>query len=140
MPVLADPRHEAVARRLALGETLMPAYRAAGLSGGRRHAVRLASLATVVERVAELAKTTAGEAERAEWSGSREVATVIDKLVEYAARAAELNSAAAHVAARAYLVEVARLKMQIYDVGPVERELTEDEWVAKYGNPAPPSS
>jgi hypothetical protein len=138
MPALRDPRHETFAQCLVRGEPLMQAWAAAGFDSAQRYATRLSRNTRVAARIADLTAIAREAARKTAWSGSDDVAPVIDKLVEYADMAAQLNTAASHVAARAYLVEIARLKNQI-DTAPrlVERELTEEEWVAKYGQPAP---
>ncbi len=138
MPALRDRRHETFAQCMGRGEPLMQAWAAAGFYSAQRYATRLSRNERVAARIADLTGIAQAAARKTAWSGSDDVAPVIDKLVEYAEMAARLNTAASHVAARAYLVEIARLKSQIdTEPHPVDRELTEEEWTAIYGQPAP---
>jgi HPt (histidine-containing phosphotransfer) domain-containing protein len=79
-------------------------------------------------------------AERA-WGGSRDLVGLIEALKRAFDVAITLKSAAGMAAARAIVAEAARLK-QLLPPDPVLPDprivdLTDEEWTARYGPPAP---
>ena len=122
---------EAFAVLLGEGVHRLKAYARAGYSAKSSRSKKLSLRADVIARAKEVAKHRAG-------GGSSDLSGIIDMLIEVAHEARTLNSAPGYVAARAALVEAARLKgllpSRAEDADdPPYRELTVEEWDAKYG-------
>ena len=81
--------------------------------------------------------------EQRRWSGTRDIAPVIEEMAELAKRMATKQNAAAAVAAKGLFVEIARLKALLpADAGEkkkprIETDLSDEEWLKRYGPPAP---
>jgi len=131
LPALTDPRREAFARAFARCGNRAAAYRAAGFTGGRGAASKMAALAPVAARIAELAERRA----KLERAGLED--TIAD-LLAMAAGADALNSAAAFKEARIARLEAHRLRETLAareddEARPIERQLTQDEWNEQFG-------
>ncbi|MGH7010905.1 MAG: hypothetical protein ACREEX_08705 [Caulobacteraceae bacterium] len=139
---LANPRREAFAAALARGATFPEATAAAGYSWAR-YGARLADAPDIVGRAEAIRSRLAG-------GGSREMGALIDLLLDTAleARSGRLPYQAAG-AARSLYDLAGKLKQLLPEpgttaefIGPdrapdAEIELTEAEWLAKFG-PVPP--
>jgi hypothetical protein len=133
---LAKPTYEAVAQARARGLDNTGAYAEAGFRGKGRGSApgRVARRVEVVARIDFLAAT----ATRLQQAGLEQT---ILALLDLAAETGAATAAAAKEARLARL-EAYRLACAL-DEGRAraalvpERELTEEEWVAKYGQPAP---
>ena len=134
MAALEDERREAFARNLADDMPAWRAWAAAGYAakGGRGRIV--AQRKDVKARVAELVRAR-------KWGGSSDLGPVIDECMRLAQVAGGMDSAAAMVAARGFLVEAARLKGLLGAPAPAacapepRPELTDEEWLARYAPP-----
>jgi hypothetical protein len=132
MPELPNPRHEALARACADDAGRAAARVAAGYSpyGLDRFEHRPAFRARVAELRARAGATNAADLKE----------TVL-ALLDLAA-AGEQATAAARKEARLARLEAWRLnglleQRRQQEAWVMPRELTEEEWVAKYGDPAP---
>ena len=119
---------------MARGQTSAAAYGAAGYKTACGGGARLATRAPVAARIAELA------AERALTSRAG-LATTIAALLALADNI-DLRSAAGAKEARLARLEANRLWAELTayqdeEYSTLPPELTEAEWVAKYGDPAP---
>ena len=118
MPVLSNSRHERFAQELAKGETADAAYVTAGFKANRGNATRLKANESVVARVAEIQGKAATRAEIT-------VAGITDRLLAIAERAETSDDAPMLQAARAALMDAAKLnglvvdKKQVEGLGPV---------------------
>jgi phage terminase small subunit len=134
MPVLSNPRRERFAQELAKGETADAAYVAAGFKANRGNATRLKANESVVARVEEIQGRAAVRAEIT-------VAGITDRLLAIATKAENSTEASMLQAARAALMDAAKLnglvvdKKQVDGIGPVSVTYVTN------GQPAPePSS
>lgn len=71
MPVLRNPKHEAVAQGLFKGLSAVDAYEQAGYKPNRSHAARLVAKGNIRDRVAELQERAS---EKAEWTRAERLA------------------------------------------------------------------
>jgi hypothetical protein len=131
MPVLKHAKYEAFARALAKGKDVMEAYAAAGYAPPHRQmALRLARQEAISARTQELQN-------EALWGGSRDVSVVINALMKLAE--GEATTAAMVAAKRSCLVEAAKLKAMLPDLSQPQvvftpaPQLSQEEWIAKYG-------
>ena len=118
MPVLSNSRHERFAQELAKGETADAAYVTAGFKANRGNATRLKANESVVARVEEIQGRAAIRAEIT-------VADITDRLLAIATKAETSEDAPMLQAARAALMDAAKLnglvvdKKQFDGLGPV---------------------
>jgi hypothetical protein len=130
MTALENRRMEALAQGLADGLALHAATAAAGYSRQTGESQRRAARADVQHRLTEIA----GERRAA----AAALEPVIDKLMDLAAEAGKLGTAAGMAAARGLLSEAARVKLLLPPPPQAQRELppqlTTEEWVAKYAH------
>ena len=124
---------DAFAVLLGRGVPRIAAYARAGYSVRSGRSKKLSERADVIARAEEVAHHRAR-------GGSRDLTFIIDRLIEFAEKAAALNTAPGYMSARAALVDAARLKglLPTDDVAgsddePTPRELTVEEWEAQYG-------
>ncbi|PZR36479.1 hypothetical protein [Caulobacter segnis] len=133
MPVLSNSRHERFAQELAKGETADSAYVAAGYKENRGNAARLKANESVVARVNEIQGKAATRAEIT-------VAGITDRLLAIAEVAEKSTEAPMLQAARAALMDAAKLNGLVVDktkhegLGPVTVT-----YVTKGGEAAAPS-
>jgi hypothetical protein len=127
MAALDDTRREALAQGLADGLALHAATKAAGYSRQTGESRRPAARADIQARVAEIASERRAAAAALE--------PVIDKLMDLAAEAGKLGTAAGMAAARGLLSEAARVKLLLPPAPDPNRyvppDLTTEQWVAK---------
>jgi hypothetical protein len=137
MPPLENERHERYARGRAEGLGRTAAYGAAGYAPDRSLASKLGRRPEVVARIAELRERDPDLAGPG---------ATIARLLRLAERCGALATAAGLKEARLAAMEACRLQMNLtgrdawaaQDADPLPPELTEEEWVAKYGSaPAP---
>jgi hypothetical protein len=134
MPALEDKRLEALAQALARGEAVHAATREAGYSRQTGISRRRAELPVVSMRIEEI--------EREKWEASIDLTPVIDKLMFLVDQAGKQGTAAALVAARGLLADVASLKarraaeaaaatgpFQAVQLPPI---LTKEEWLKAF--------
>ena len=135
MPPLTDPRHEAFAQACAKGANRKAAYVEAGFAPDRSKGSQMAKRTAVAARIAEL-----------EWLRDRalraELPHMIADLMDNAFAGEALNSAAGLKEARLARLEAIRLLDRMEretprPPQPYDKELTQEEWVALYGAPAP---
>ena len=122
---------DAFAVLLGQGVPRIAAYARAGYSVRSGRSKKLSERADVIARAAEVAHHRAR-------GGSRDLSFIINRLIEFAEKAAALNTAPGYMAARAALVDAARFKGLLpadadADDEPTPRELTVEEWEAQYG-------
>lgn len=134
MPALTNARHERFAQELAKGETADAAYSAAGFKANRGNATRLKANESVQARVAEIQGRAAIRAEIT-------VAGITDRLLAIAAKAESSNDAPMLQAARASLMDAAKLNGLIVEKSQVDatvqrrvldKPLSEVEWAAQH--------
>jgi hypothetical protein len=126
MPAFDDHRLESFAQCLAKGMRPLNASRRTGFAADANRSNVRAARADVVKRVAEIAQSNL-------WGGSRDLGPVIDELMAAAQEARKLGTGAGMMAARALLVEAARLKEELpVPLQPGDRELTREEWTARH--------
>ena len=135
MPSLTDARREAFAQAFVQRGNKSAAYREAGYAGGRSGGAKLAAKAPVAARIAELEQLR----ERTSRAAPEDT---IAGLLALATAADALKTAPAMKEARLARLEANRLWTELTAYQDEENstlppELTEAEWVAKYGNPAP---
>ncbi len=133
---LNNAKHEAFAQARARGLEHRAAYVTAGYFPSKDRGARLQQRPDVSGRIAALA-------EQRRWSGTRNIAPVIEEMAELAKTMATKETAAAAVAAKGLFVEIARLKalLPADDGGKkkprIETDLSDEEWLKRYGRPAP---
>lgn len=108
MPALTNPRHERFAQGLAKGKTQAEAYADAGYKPSESNASTLRSNQKVQARLAELQ-------ERAAFRTEITVASITDRLLAIAAKAEQSTDAPMLQAARASLMDAAKLNGLIVD-------------------------
>jgi hypothetical protein len=132
MPILIDPRQEAMAQAMARGMKKTPAGLKAGYKRGGRIG-EVAKLEHVVARINELEPTL-------RWSGTRDVTPVIDELAQAALLAIKKGieeESAPWLKAGGDLMRVlADLKQRLpeeFDLEPPPKPpMTTEEWVRKH--------
>jgi hypothetical protein len=136
MPALTDPRREAFAWGLAEGLAPLHVYRQCGFKAKSRNqaatARNMAARASIVARVDEIRQAM-------NWAATADIAKVINELAWLVRKARTLESAAALVAAKGMLSEVAKLKGKLGDAGaepvdttPPAPPMSRAEWIATY--------
>jgi len=128
---LSDARKEAFARALACGFTAKAAALEAGYSNKGSRTYQRAAREEIKGRAAQIARTLP-------WSGTSDLAPVIDKLVAVTDACLKTGTASALATAVRALAEVARLKRLLPRasmLGPLPPEMSEEEWLAEYGQP-----
>ncbi|HEX4741885.1 MAG TPA: hypothetical protein VH353_11190 [Caulobacteraceae bacterium] len=129
MGALKYAKHEVFARGVADGKDVMEAYAGAGYAPPHRQmALRMARDGKISARVEALRNEAA-------WGGSRDLSVVINALMKLGSEG-EATTAAMVAAKRSCLVEAAKLKAQLPVPQPVFqplRQLSKEEWAAKYG-------
>lgn len=108
MPALSNPKHERFAQALAKGKTQAEAYKEAGYSPSEPNASRLRSNDKVQARLAELQ-------ERAAIRTEITVASITDRLLAIATLAENVKDAPMLQAARASLMDAAKLNGLVVD-------------------------
>lgn len=108
MSALSNPRQERFAQELAQGKTFTESYRLAGYKESRQHAARLATNGDIKARVDELSDKSAN---KAIWSK----AEALSRLLRYADKAEGMEGPAAVQAARASIMDAAKLSGWIID-------------------------
>lgn len=108
MPPLDNPRHERFAQELAKGMPQEEAYRRAGYNDNKSAASRLGGDVNVCERVAEIQERGAIRAEIS-------VAKLTEDLLRIAATAESMSSESGLQAARASIMDAAKLNGLIID-------------------------
>lgn len=108
MPALSNQRHELFAQALAKGETQADAYAAAGYKPSEPNASRLTSNDKVRARVAELQEKAASRTVIT-------VASITERLLAIATKAEKGNEAPMLQAARASLMDAAKLNGLVID-------------------------
>lgn len=108
MPALTNPRHERFAQGLAKGKTQAEAYAEAGYKPSEPNASRLTSNEKVQARLAELQERAAVRTEIT-------VAGITDRLLKIAAKGEKSSDAPMLQAARASLMDAAKLNGLIVD-------------------------
>ena len=127
MGVIYNGKLEALAQGLSKGLDAQDAAKAAGYFRHTHQARQRARRADVLERVAEI--------ERERMAAARDLTPVIEAAMKMAEKSAGLETAAGLVAARGFLVEVARLKQMLPTV-PLARApvLSDEAWAAKWAH------
>lgn len=110
MPALSNPRHERFAQALAKGMTQAEAYADAGYKPSEPNASRLTSNDKVQERVAELQERAAVRTEIT-------VASITERLLAIATKAEKSGDAPMLQAARASLMDAAKLNGLVVEKG-----------------------
>lgn len=108
MGALSNPRHERFAQELAKGKTQIDAYEAAGYSPNPSAASRLSDDVKVCERVREIANRVSIRTELT-------AASITERLLAIAAKAEVITDAPMLQAARASLMDAAKLNGLIVD-------------------------
>jgi phage terminase small subunit len=110
MPALSNPKHERFAQALAKGMTQAEAYADAGYKPSEPNASRLTSNDKVQARLAELQERAATRAEIT-------VASITERLLAIATKAEKSGDAPMLQAARASLMDAAKLNGLVVDKG-----------------------
>ena len=110
MPALENPRHERFAQELAKGRTQAEAYAEAGYKPSEPNASRLRSNEKVQARIAELQERAAVRTEIT-------VASITERLLAIATKAETSSDAPMLQAARASLMDAAKLNGLVVDKG-----------------------
>lgn len=110
MPALANPKHERFAQALAKGMTQAEAYADAGYKPSEPNASRLTSNDKVQARLAELQERAATRAEIT-------VASITERLLAIATKAEKSGDAPMLQAARASLMDAAKLNGLVVEKG-----------------------
>lgn len=110
MPALSNPKHERFAQALAKGMSQSDAYEEAGYKPSRSAAARLAADVNICERVAEIQERAAARTEIT-------VASITERLLAIATRAEKVSDAPMLQAARASLMDAAKLNGLVVDKG-----------------------
>lgn len=110
MPALSNPRHERFAQALAKGMTQAEAYADAGYKPSEPNASRLTSNDKVQKRVAELQERAAVRTEIT-------VASITERLLAIATKAEKSGDAPMLQAARASLMDAAKLNGLVVEKG-----------------------
>ncbi len=130
MSALDDARREAFARQLALGFSPTQASLNSGYRRGKSVDVeKRQARPDVMARVAELRQEKARAA--------ADLVPIIELLMEAATQAGKLDAAQGFTAQRGLLAEAARLKGLLAPPPftpslPVERDMTDEEWLAAF--------
>ena len=117
MPALSNPKHERFAQALAKGKSQAEAYADAGYKPSEPNASRLRSNDKVQERVAEILDRAATRAEIT-------VASITDRLLAIAAKAEKSREAPMLQAARASLMDAAKLNGLVVDKSSIDARVT----------------
>jgi len=117
MPVLPNSRHERFAQELAKGNSQSDAYVEAGYKPSRSAATRLAADVSICERVAEIQGRAAIRAEIT-------VADITDRLLAIASKAEMSDDAPMLQAARAALMDAAKLNGLVVDKAKIDATVT----------------
>jgi phage terminase small subunit len=117
MPALSNPRHERFAQALAKGKVQAEAYADAGYKPSEPNASRLTSNDKVRARVAELQERAATRTEIT-------VASITDRLLAIATKAEKSSDAPMLQAARASLMDAAKLNGLVVDKGDLNHKHT----------------
>lgn len=117
MPALSNPKHERFAQALAKGMTQAEAYADAGYKPSEPNASRLTSNDKVQARLAELQERAAVRAEIT-------VASITERLLAIAAKAEASAEAPMLQAARASLMDAAKLNGLVIDKGDHQHKHT----------------
>lgn len=134
MPALPNARHERFAQELAKGKSQAEAYAEAGYKPSRSAAARLAGDVNICERVAEIQGRAAVRTEIT-------VASITERLLALATKAELSNEPAAIQAARASLMDAAKLNGLVVDKSAVSlAEPLKVEYVAAVVGSAPATS
>ena len=132
MAALSNPKREAFAEALARGHPVLRAWEKAGFAYHATRARRRMAAPDMVARVAEIRRERDGD-------GPADLIPVINRCMILAEAAGKIGSAAGMAAARGLLAEAARLKRllppaPLSESWPEDRpELSDDEWLDKYG-------
>jgi len=110
MPALSNPKHERFAQALAKGLSQSEAYEEAGYKPSRSAAARLAADVNICERVSAIQNRAA---KRTEIS----VASITERLLAIAAKAEKSGDAPMLQAARASLMDAAKLNGLVVEKG-----------------------
>jgi len=110
MPALSNPKHERFAQGLAKGLSQSDAYEEAGYNPSRSAAARLAADVNICERVAEIQERAATRAEIT-------VASITERLLAIATKAEKSADAPMLQAARASLMDAAKLNGLVVEKG-----------------------
>ena len=140
MAALTKPMQEAFAQAMADGANYMAAAMAAGYAGPRNYR-NFADKPKIAKRIAEIRHVRA-------WGGSRELGVLIDELAATAIQARALNTAQGATAARGLFDLVGKYKDKLpgpaspppapaVPAHPDDEDLSEAEWLARYGPDAP---
>lgn len=108
MPALKNQRHERFVQALAMGMSQVDAYEEAGYRRNRGAACRLAENVSICERLAEIRQRVAIRTEVT-------VSEITDRLLSISKKAEALGEAAGLQAARASLMDVAKLNGLVVD-------------------------
>lgn len=127
MPVLPNSRHERFAQELAKGENQTDAYVNAGYKESRSAAARLAADVNICARVAEIQERAAVRTEIT-------VAGITDRLLAIAAKAEAASDAPMLQAARAALMDAAKLNGLVVDKSKVDVSLTHEDALDALGD------
>ena len=132
MPVLPNPRHEKFAQALAEGKSATEAYEIAGYTPNDGNAARMKGNDRIMDRVAELQ----------EQGAERSLVTLESLIAEAGDIQAKALAKGHYSAAVSALTVKAKLSGHWVDRGEnktsnvvyeiSDRELTEEEWMAKY--------
>lgn len=117
MPALSNPKHERFAQALAKGMTQAEAYADAGYKQSEPNASRLTSNDKVQARLAELQERAAVRAEIT-------VASITERLLAIATKAEASEEAPMLQAARASLMDAAKLNGLVIDKGDHQHKHT----------------
>lgn len=128
MPALQNARHERFAQELAKGKSQVDAYEAAGYNPSRSAATRLAADVSICERVAEIAERVAIRTEVT-------AADITERLLAIAARAEKANDAPMLQAARASLMDAAKLNGLIIDKAELAADVSLRPRVIEFVSP-----
>ncbi len=143
MPALTRYRREAFAQAFADGDNHLVAGKKAGYVEPY-NCKGFEDLPEIKDRIAEIRRARLG-------GGSREVGVLIDELAETAIKARDLGTAPGVVAAKGLFDLVGKYKDKLPDpnaasapqaapavlVDPLDADLSEEEWLARYGPDAP---
>ena len=128
--ILHNVKWEAFAQARARGARPKDAAQQAGYNPSRSHHSRLANDKKIIKRVEELLESN-------KQGGSRDLGWIIDELVRLAGQAGgDDKTPPDYAAARALLVEAARLKLHLpkhREKSDVEAEMPHAEWLKLYG-------
>ncbi len=115
MGVLSNPKHERFAQELCKGASQVEAYERAGYKPNDGHAARLAGNGRIKDRVAELQ-------EKASHRTEISVAKLTEDLLRLAKNGELFNTESGTQAARACLMDAAKLNGLIVDLSKAETQ------------------